>query len=107
MFAVYGVTKMLALKKAEKDIAAGKGTLKEFSNDLYEYSEHLYKTMKSVKLTPIYPNLSEAKQFIELAKGQIRNPIIKHRIDTKDLLGDSMLDPKTNKVKLRWEIYKG
>lgn len=102
MFAVFGVTREVAKIKATELISKGKGTLKEFCDDLEAYTDNVYKIMGPLKLSQTFSNFAQAKQYADLAQVNGRNIKIKKRTGERDSAGDYILNPKTKKPRMSW-----
>ncbi len=76
MYAVFGVTESIAREKAYREVIDHQD-LDKLTHNLTELTGIYFKSMNPTKLSPIYSNYSEAKQYLDLATKSGRDLEIK------------------------------
>jgi len=103
MYVVIGKSKVKAMYKAEKEVPTHKGgrplTLDEYTAALQEFADDYYEKTKPSKLSPVFTNFSQAKEFRNLAKssGSASHMSIKKMSSKKR-------NPKTGRDQLQWSF---
>lgn len=98
MYAVFDVTREVAEIKAVKLIKEGKGSLKEFKEDLDGHIDKIYKTMRPVRLSNIYSNYKQAWEYSLLVEFGGRDLQIKRRVES------NKISKKTGETLLKWVV---
>lgn len=110
MYAVFGVSRELAKKKAVKETPVADKetrrfyTLEEYTALLKETECKFFESMNPTQLSPVYSNLTEARRYLEMAqKAGSKKLHIKRRLQHLNGDGEPMLNDKTKKPMLYWD----
>lgn len=106
MYAVFGMTKSVAMEKAKKTVGACEMrggekyfyTKEEYEQKLAEKAEHLFKTMKPVQLSPMYSNKDQAEMYKKIAEVDGgRDLVIRRKDAERNEAGDVIINKLTEK----------
>lgn len=114
-FAVFGMTRDLALEEARKTVKISKKTPQsEVGIGMSEWLElcekragEIMEGTKTKQLSPLFDSLQFAEDFIALARRTLecRDMHIKARVTLTNEKGEPLIDAKTKAPKIGWEPY--
>lgn len=113
MFCVYGVTIQGARKKADKKLSDSlrhrkpQPTPEEYERELLELTEQYWKKMKPERISGEFSSPDFCGSYIASAKKTVRcrNLETRIRIPKTDKKGGLVINKKSGKPTLTWEIY--